>query len=104
MTKSWVSGGKNVDVADRLRREITELETARDGLMEKNKKNVFDWSSFILNSKNAPRELDAIRGHVLTLEVVDVLARYEQFNREILDKQVMLNEKLDEQAKFDSLG
>jgi hypothetical protein len=104
MTKSWVSGGKNVDLAERLRREITELETARDELMEKNKKNVFEWSSFILNSKNAPRELDAIRGHVLTLDVVDVLARYEQFNREIMDKQVMLNEKLDEQAKFDSLG
>ena len=104
MTKSWVSGGKSADVADRLRLEITELETARDELMEKYKKVVFEWSSFILNSGNAPRDTDGIRDHPSTREVRDVLARYELLNRQIMDKQVSLNEKLDEQAKFNSLG
>ena len=104
MTKSWVSGGKNVDLADRLRREIAELETARDELVEKNKKAVFEWASFILNSGNAPRDADGIRAHPLTQDVRDVLARYELLNQQIMDKQVSLNEKLDEQAKFDSLG
>jgi hypothetical protein len=104
MTKSWVSGGKNSDLAERLRAEITELESARDELVEKNKKAVFEWSSFILNSRSAPRDADGIRDHPLTQEVRDVLARYERLNQQILDKQVTLNEKLDEQAKFDSLG
>ena len=34
----------------------------------------------------------------------EVLARYEQLNQEIMDKQALLNEKLDEQTRFDSLG
>jgi len=104
MTKSWVSGGKNVDLAERLRREISELEAARDELVEKNKKAVFEWSSFILNSRNAPRDADGIRDHPATQDVRDALARYEQLNQQIMDKQVLLNEKLDEQSKFDSLG
>ncbi len=104
MTKSWVSGGGSADLADRLRREITELEAARDELMVKNKKAVFEWSSFILNSGNAPRDADGIREHPSTRDVTDVLASYELLNQRIMDKQVSLNEKLDEQAKFDSLG
>jgi len=100
MTKSWVSGGKNADIADRLRLEIAELEAARDELMEKNKKAVFKWSSFILNSGNAYR----IRDDPSTQDVRDALVLYEMLNQRIMDKQVSLNEKLDEQAKFDSLG
>ena len=104
MTKSWVSGGRNIDLTERLRREIGDLEAARDELIEKNKKSVFEWSSFILNSRNAPRDMEGIRDHALTRDVGDVLARYESLNQQIMDKQVSLNEKLDEQAKFDSLG
>lgn len=104
MTKSWVSGGKSADLAEKLRVEIDGLEAARADLVEKNKRAVFEWSSFIVNSRNAPREIDAIRAHPLTEEVRDVLARYELLNQQIMDKQVALNEKLDEQAKLDSLG
>ncbi len=104
MNKSWVSGGKSAELADRLRREIAELEATRDDLVEGNKKAVFEWGSFLLSSTNAPRDLDSIRSHAATQEVREVLARYEQLNQEIMDKQALLNEKLDEQTRFDSLG
>ena len=37
-------------------------------------------------------------------DVKEVLAVYELLNQEILDKQALLNEKLDEQARYDSMG
>jgi len=104
MTKSWVSGGRSVDHADQLRREIADLEEARDELVEKNKKAVFEWCSFILNSENGPRDTEGIRAHPSTQGVKDVLARYYSLSQLIMDNEVLLNEKLDEQAKLDSLA
>lgn len=104
MTKSWVSGGKSTDLEDKLRLEISELEKARDDLVELNKKELFEWSSFVLYSKNAPKDLGELRDHVISQQLKDVVARYDMLSQKILEKQVRLNDKLDEQAKFDSLG
>jgi hypothetical protein len=104
MTKSWVSGGKSADLVTKLRQEITDLEQRRDELVEKNKRKVFEWCSFVFNSQNSPRDLESLRDHPLSKEVNEIAASYELLSQSMMDKQVLLNEKLDEQAKADSLG
>jgi hypothetical protein len=91
-------------LVERLRREVAELEIKRDEFVERNKKKIFDWSSFVLNSPTAPKELDLLKKHDMTQDVRDILVRYEQMNQEIMEKEAVLSEKLDEQARFDSLG
>ena len=104
MTKSWASGTKGTEAIERLRLQVTELEAKRDELMENNKRRIFEWSSFVLNSNAVPPALGELRGHELSRDVKEVLAIYEILNQQILDKQALLNEKLDEQARNDSLG
>ena len=104
MTKSWISGGKNTETIDRLRSQVTEMEARRDELVEKNKRRVFDWGSFILSSNAVPPTLGELRDHPASQDIKEVLALYELLNQQILDKQAALNEKLDEQARYDSLG
>lgn len=104
MTKSWVSGGKSTEVIEKLRHEISDLEGKRDALVERKKKMVFEWSSFVFNFDNVPKSVEDLLRHPLSEGVKDVLLEYESLNRQIMDKQVRLNEKLDDQAKFDSLG
>ena len=76
MTKSWVSGGKSTEVTEKLRQEVSDLEAKRDALVEKNKRRVFEWSSFVFNSGKAPASLDALLNHALSAEVKDVLLEY----------------------------
>jgi hypothetical protein len=104
LTKSWASGAKGTEAVDRLRLQIAELELRRDGLVEKNKKRVFEWGSFVINSGAAPPTTRELREHQVTMDVKEALAMYELLNQQILDKQALLNEKLDEQARYDSLG
>jgi hypothetical protein len=104
MTKSWVSGGKSTEMTEKLQQEVLDLEARRDELVEKNKRKVFEWSSFVFNSNNVPASVEALLNHALSADVKDVLLEYDSLNQTILGKQVRLNEKLDEQAKFDSLG
>jgi capsular polysaccharide biosynthesis protein len=104
MTKSWVSGGKGTEAIDKLRLQVTELETRRDELVEKNKRQVFDWSSFILSSNVISSTVRELRDHQTSHDVKEILAMYEMLNQQILDKEALLNEKLDEQARYDSLG
>ena len=104
MTKSWVSGGKNTDLVDKLRVEISDLETAKENLVELNKKELFDWAYFALYSGNAPKDLGELRNHPASQQMKDVVARWEAINHQLLEKQVRLNDKLDEEARFDSLS
>jgi hypothetical protein len=104
MTKSWASGGKGTEAIDKLRVQVTELETRRDELVEKNKRQVFDWSSFVLSSNVVPPTTRELRDHQTSHDVKEILAIYDMLNQQILDKQALLNEKLDEQARYDSLG
>ncbi|MGA2199190.1 MAG: hypothetical protein ABSG45_04555 [Nitrososphaerales archaeon] len=104
MTKSWISGGKNTETIDRLRSQVTEMEARRDELVEKNKRRVFDWGLFILSSNAVPLTPGELRDHPASQDIKEVLALYELLNQQILDKQATLNEKLDEQARYDSLG
>lgn len=104
MTKSWVSGGRSADLVTKLRQEISDLEQRRDDLVERNKRKVFDWCSFVFNSRNSPRDLESLRNHPLSHEINEIAVSYEHLIQSIMDKQVLLNEKLDEQAKADSLG
>ncbi|GEM_PF-2952049 len=104
MTKSWASGAKGTEAIDRLRLQIAGLELKRDELVEKNKRQVFEWGSFVINSGTAPPTTRELRDHQVTMDVKEVLAMYELLNQQILDKQALLNEKLDEQARYDSLG
>jgi phage host-nuclease inhibitor protein Gam len=104
MNKSWVSGGKSSEAIDRLRAQIEELERKRDELTEKNKRMLFEWGSFAMTSNAAPTTVGELRAHAASQEVREVLAIYELLNQQILDKQSLLNEKLDEQARYDSMG
>ena len=104
MTKSWASGAKGTEAIDRLRLQIAGLELKRDELVEKNKRQVFEWGSFVIYSGTAPPTTRELRDHQVTMDVKEVLAMYELLNQQILDKQALLNEKLDEQARYDSLG
>lgn len=102
MTKSWVSGGRSGDLIEKLRGELSELEAKRDEFVEKNKRTVFDWASFALNSKS--KDPAFLWDHSATHEVREIIASYETINQRVLEKQALLNEKLNEQAKLDSLA
>ena len=104
MNKSWVSGSKSDESIERLRAQIAELERRRDDLLEKNKRKVFEWASYILNSPIAPKGLDSIRQEENSRETREVVAVYELLSQEILDNEASLGEKLDEKARYDSLG
>jgi hypothetical protein len=97
MVRTWVSGGQNTEVVDRLRREIADLEARRDKLVDSNKSKLFQWASRALKGDNIPA------GN-LTKEIREILAEYESITQELFDKEVLLSERMDEQAKFDSLG
>jgi len=97
MVRTWVSGGQNTEVVDRLRREIADLEAKLDKLVESNKSKLFQWASRVLKTENVPP------GN-LTKEIREIMAEYESITQELFDKEVLLSERMDEQAKFDSLG
>jgi hypothetical protein len=97
MVRTWVSGGQNTEVVDRLRREIADLEARRDKLVDAKKSKLFQWASSALKS-------EAIPSGNLTKEIKEILAEYESITQELFDKEVLLSERMDEQAKFDSLG
>jgi signal transduction protein with GAF and PtsI domain len=99
-----MSGGKSAEAAEKLRLQLSQLETKRDELVEKNKRKVFDWGSYVLNSARAPKNLADLRNDITTQEVKEIIAVYELLNQEIMDKEASLGEKLDEQARYDSLG
>jgi hypothetical protein len=104
MNKSWMSGDKSSEGIEKLRAQIAQLEARRDDLLEKNKRKVFDWGWYVLNSVKAPKNLDELRNDAVSQEAKEVIAVYEQLNQEILEKESLLGEKLDEQARYDSLG
>lgn len=104
MTKSWSSGGKSAEAIEKLRLQLLQLESKRDELVEKNKRKVFDWGSYVLNSSTAPKNLEELRNSIASQDVKEIVAIYELLNQEIMDKEASLNEKLDEQARYDSLG
>lgn len=104
MTKSWVSGGKSSEATERLRKEIVELEEKRDALLEKNKRKVFEWASYVLSSPRAPRDIEGLRHDTNAEELREAVAMYDLLSQQILDKEASLAEKLDEQARYDSLG
>ena len=104
MTKSWVSGGRSGELIEKLRRELSELEAKRDEFVEKNKRTVFEWTSFALSSKDKQKDPDFLWNHAATLEVREIILNNESINQTILEKQALLNEKLNEQAKLDSLA
>ncbi len=104
MTKSWMSGDKSSEGIEKLRLQISQLEARRDELLEKNKRKVFDWCWYILNSPKAPKTLDEIRNDAFSQEAKEIIALYELLNQEIMEKEASLGEKLDEQARYDSLG
>ncbi|MDG6926377.1 MAG: hypothetical protein JRN09_07460 [Nitrososphaerota archaeon] len=104
MTKSWVAGDRNSEVIEKLREQISELETRRNELMEKNKRKVFDWAYYVLNSPRVPGDVDELRNDAAAQEVKDAIALYELLNRQIMDNEVSLNDKLDEQTRNDTLG
>jgi signal transduction protein with GAF and PtsI domain len=104
LTKSWTSGGKSTEAIEKLRLRLSQLESKRDELVEKNKHKVFDWGSYALNSATAPKNLEELRNSIASQEVKEIVAIYELLNQEIMDKEASLNEKLDEQARYDSLG
>jgi phage-related tail protein len=97
MVRTWVSGGQNSEVVDRLRKEIADLEAERDKLIEANKSKVFQWASSTIRAS-------AIPNGNLTKEVKEVLSEYDSITQTLFDKEVLLSERMDEQAKFDSLG
>ena len=104
MTKSWVSGGRSGDLIEKLRKELSELEAKRDELVEKNKRTLFDWASFAFGSRSRHGDPNFVWDHSATREVKEVVSSYESVNQRIMEKQALLNDKLDEQAKLDSLG
>jgi len=97
MVRTWVSGGQNSEVVDKLRAEIATLEAARDKLIESNKSKVFQWVSSTVRSGRIPD------GN-LTKEVREIISEYDSVAQTLFDKEVLLSERMDEQAKFDSLG
>jgi len=97
MVRTWVSGGQNSEVVDRLQQEISSLETKRDKLIDANKSKIFQWASSVLKTGKVPD------GN-LTKEVREIMSEYESITQTLFDRQVLLSERMDEQAKFDSLG
>jgi hypothetical protein len=104
LTKSWVAGDRNSEVIEKLREQISQLEARREELMDKNKRKVFDWGYYVLNSARAPKDLDQLRSDAAAQEVKEVIVLYELLNRQIMDNEVSLNNKLDEQTRNDTLG
>ena len=104
MNKSWMSGDKSSEGIEKLRVQISELEARREELLEKNKRKVFDWGWYVLSSAKAPKSLEELRSNAVSQEAKEVIAVYEQLNQEIMEKEALLGEKLDEQARYDSLG
>ena len=103
MNKSWVSGSKNTEAIEKLRAEISGLERKREELLDKNKRKIFEWASYILSSPRAPKDLDLIRHEEGGQEVREIVALYELLTQEILDKEASLGEKLDDQTRSDTL-
>ena len=97
MVRTWVSRGQNSEVVDKLRKEIADLEGERDKLIESNKSKLFQWASSTIRAGGIPN------GN-LTKEVKEVISEYESITQTLFDKEVLLSERMDEQAKFDSLG
>jgi hypothetical protein len=97
MVRTWVSGGQNSEVVDRLRKEILSLESERDKLIDSNKSKVFQWVSSTLRTGK-------VSDGNLTKEVKAIISEYESISQTLFDKEVLLSERMDEQAKFDSLG
>jgi hypothetical protein len=97
MVRTWVSGGQNSEVVDKLRRDIATLETERDKLIDGNKAKIFQWVSGALRAGKIPE------GN-LTKEVRETISEYESITQTLFDKEVLLSERMDEQTKFDSLG
>lgn len=104
LTKSWASGEKGTEAIERLRMQIAELERKQGELLGRNGRRVFDWASFALGSSAAPDSMKDLRDHPASQEVREIIALYDQLNQQLLDKEAVLNEKLDEQARSDSLG
>jgi outer membrane murein-binding lipoprotein Lpp len=96
LVRTWVSGGRSSDVIDKLRREIEELEAKKDKLMDENKPTVFEWTSRMMRSAKVNDEL--------TRKVGEIVAEFDSITQEIVEKEVTLSERLDEQTKLDSLG
>jgi hypothetical protein len=84
---------------DKLRREISDLEAKRDALIDSQKAKLFQWASGTMKNGNLGDS-----SNKLSKEVREILAEYDSINQTIFDKEVLLSERLDEQAKFDSLG
>ena len=99
MVRTWVSGNQNTAVVDRLRSELSALEAKRDALIDSHKAKLFQWASTVVKNGTLG---DAT--NKLPIEVREILAEYDSINQTIFDKEVLLSERLDEQAKFDSLG
>lgn len=95
MVRTWVSGGESSEAIDKIRSELAELEKKRDALIDANKSKIFEWASRAVKSSNAGS---------LASEVKEILAEYDSLRQTIFDKEVLLSERLDAQAKFDSLG
>jgi hypothetical protein len=97
MVRTWVSGNANTAVVDKLRSEIASLEAERDKLIDSNKSKIFQWVSKTIKTGGIPE------GN-LTKEVKEIISEYESITQTLFDKEVLLSERMDEQAKFDSLG
>lgn len=97
MVRTWVSGGQNSEVVDRLEKEISRLEAERDKLVDGNNSKIFQWVSAALKAGQIPE------GN-LTNQVREVISEYESITQTLFDKEVLLSERMDERAKFDSLG
>lgn len=97
MVRTWVSGGQNSEVVDKLQREISDLEAQRDKLIDSNKSKIFQWASSTIRAQGIPE------GN-LTKGVREIITEYESIMQTLFDKEVLLSERMNEQAKFDSLG
>ena len=97
MVRTWVSGGQSSKVVDKLRQEISDLDTKRDALIDSNKAKIFQWASSALR-------IGKIKEATFANDILEVIAEFDSLNQTIFDKEVLLSERLDEQAKFDSLG
>ncbi len=96
MVRTWVSGSQSTEAIDKIRSELAELERKRDELIDANKSKIFQWASRVVRANS---DSDKMAG-----EVKEIIAEYDSLVQTIFDKEVLLSERLDEQAKFDSLG
>jgi hypothetical protein len=95
MVRTWVSGGQSSEAIDKIRLELEELEKKRNELIDANKTKIFQWASRAIKSAGESE---------MASEVKEIIAEYDSLSQSIFDKEVLLSERLDEQAKFDSLG